>query len=561
MAIYLGSNKVRLQEYIDTTEVVTDAVRFIDYDGTILHEYSKDEFLALSSMPSNPTHSGLISQGWNWSLSDAKAYVNEKDYLNIGQMYITESGDTEIDVEFPEGSVRLSPYLGIAVKNEVDIDWGDNSTHSIVTGTRLFNQIRTQHTYSQPGNYTIKIHVNSGSFAFYGTYAYPLLNNNNSTNAYYNIIYSSKVKSIRIGENCSIGYFAFNNCYSLNSITIPDGVTSIDGNAFQNCYSLKSITIPDTVTSIGSSAFQNCYSLESITIPDTVTSIGSSAFNSCYSLSSITIPSTVTSIGDNAFNGCYSIKIKILKYLNYINNFKEVIIPDSVTSIDNSAFQYCYSLKSITIPDTVTSIGSSAFNNCYSLKSIKIPEGVTSIGYTSFSNCYSLQSITIPSNVHSIDNSTFQNCYSLQSITIPDTVTSISSYTFACCYSLNSITIPNSITSIGNYAFQYCYSLQSITIPNSVTSIGNNAFEGCYSLSSITIPDTVTSIGSSAFSSCYGMKEIHLKSTTPPSLSSTNVFLDNPSDCIFYVPQGTLSTYQSATNWSTYASKMQEESN
>ena len=538
MAIYLGSNKVRLQEYIDNTEVVTDAVRFIDYDGEILHEYSKDEFLALSSMPSNPTHSGLVSQGWNWSLSDAKDYVNEKDYLNIGQMYITESGDTEIDVEFPEGSVRLSPYLGIAVKNEVDIDWGDNSTHSIVTGTRLFNQIRTQHTYSQPGNYTIKIHVNSGSFAFYGTYAYPLLNNNNSTNAYYNIIYSSKVKSIRIGENCSIGYFAFNNCYSLNSITIPDGVTSIDGNAFQNCYSLKSITIPDTVTSIGSSAF-----------------------NSCYSLSSITIPSTVTSIGDNAFNGCYSIKIKILKYLKYINNFKEVIIPDSVTSIDNSAFQYCYSLKSITIPDGVTSIGTSSFNNCYSLNSVTIPDTVTLIGAYAFQNCYSLQSITIPDTVTSIDSYAFQNCYSLKPITIPDFVTSIEGGAFSGCYSLNSITIPEGVTYIDGNAFYNCYSLSSVTISDSVNSIGNNAFEGCHSLSSITIPDSVTSIGNSAFSSCYGMKEIHLKSTTPPSLSSTNVFLDNPSDCIFYVPQGTLSTYQSATNWSTYASKMQEESN
>ena len=115
MAIYLGSNKVTLQEYITNEQEPSDAVKFIDYDGTILYEYSKNEFLDLSSMPANPTHSGLIAQGWNWSLSDAKTYVSEKGYLNIGQMYTTSSGDSEIDVEFPEDSVRLSPYLGIAI--------------------------------------------------------------------------------------------------------------------------------------------------------------------------------------------------------------------------------------------------------------------------------------------------------------------------------------------------------------------------------------------------------------------------------------------------------------
>ena len=68
----------------------------------------------------------------------------------------------------------------------------------------------------------------------------------------------------------------------MSSITIPDGVTSIENNAFNGCYSLSSITIPDGVTSIKGSAFNNCYSLSSITIPDGVTSIGDSAFVGCY---------------------------------------------------------------------------------------------------------------------------------------------------------------------------------------------------------------------------------------------------------------------------------------
>ena len=64
----------------------------------------------------------------------------------------------------------------------------------------------------------------------------------------------------------SIGYYAFLQCKSLISVTIPDSVTSIGGSAFYNCVSLTSVTIPNSVTSIGDEAFCNCASLTSIKI-------------------------------------------------------------------------------------------------------------------------------------------------------------------------------------------------------------------------------------------------------------------------------------------------------
>ncbi|MGN0624339.1 MAG: leucine-rich repeat domain-containing protein, partial [Oscillospiraceae bacterium] len=94
----------------------------------------------------------------------------------------------------------------------------------------------------------------------------------------------------------SIGGYAFEDCTSLTSITIPNSVTSIGSNAFNYCTSLTSITIPNSVTSIGGGAFNTCTSLTSITIPNSVTSIGYSAFENCTSLTSITIPNSVTSI-------------------------------------------------------------------------------------------------------------------------------------------------------------------------------------------------------------------------------------------------------------------------
>ena len=58
------------------------------------------------------------------------------------------------------------------------------------------------------------------------------------------------------------------------------------------------------MTSIGESAFEGCWSLTSITIPDKVTSIGERTFFGCVSLTSITILGSVTSIDEDAFWGC-----------------------------------------------------------------------------------------------------------------------------------------------------------------------------------------------------------------------------------------------------------------
>ena len=73
-------------------------------------------------------------------------------------------------------------------------------------------------------------------------------------------------------------------------IVIPESIT------FENSvYSVKSI---------GYAAFEECYSLTSVTIPNSVRSIGDWAFHGCSGLTSVTIPNSVTSIGDGAFSGC-----------------------------------------------------------------------------------------------------------------------------------------------------------------------------------------------------------------------------------------------------------------
>lgn len=195
----------------------------------------------------------------------------------------------------------------------------------------------------------------------------------------------------------SIGEYAFYDCKSLISITIPDRITNIGGSAFfctpwlEEKQKENSLVIVNDILIDGSTCSGN------IIIPDIIKSISNFAFGSCTELTSIIIPDSVESIGIGVFSEC--------------TGLTSVIIPDSVAIIDEMAFSECTSLTSITIPDSVTTIGCTAFYGCKSLESVTIPNNVISIVTGAFCNCENLTSITIlnPDCEIADDESTISN--------------------------------------------------------------------------------------------------------------------------------------------------------
>ena len=71
---------------------------------------------------------------------------------------------------------------------------------------------------------------------------------------------------------------------------------------------LDSVTMPESVTTIGDYAFLSCQGLTHVVIREGVASIGEGAFKGCSGLPSVTIPESVTNIGIGAFDGCSSLK-------------------------------------------------------------------------------------------------------------------------------------------------------------------------------------------------------------------------------------------------------------
>lgn len=238
-----------------------------------------------------------------------------------------------------------------------------------------------------------------------------------------------------------------------------------------------------------------------------------------------------------------------------------------------SKYSFCsnFDLKNV----KTERVTENAFDHNEVITSVILPDNITSIEDYTFDQCENLEWVDIPSNIVSIGNRAFNRCEKLKSIDIPDGVVLIEGSAFSGCKNLESIDIPNGVVSIGGGAFENCEKLKFINIPSSVVSIGGYAFDGCLNLESITIPNSVKAIGVLMLGQCAALKEIHSQMLVLPAfkdkhskyficgtedadVKDTSVYTTLYSDCILYVPKGTLQNYQEDELWGRFNTIIEE---
>lgn len=116
-----------------------------------------------------------------------------------------------------------------------------------------------------------------------------------------------------------------------------------------------------------------------------------------------------------------------------------------------------------------------------------------------------------------------------------------------------SVDISEGNTLMTNYYFSNCLKLVNVTFPSTLTTLNNNCFQSCKGLTTITLPSTITTYGSGVFYGCSSLREVIVEAVTPPT-AGANLFQSCTALTAIYVPDASVSAYQSASGWSTYAS-------
>lgn len=352
---------------------------------------------------------------------------------------------------------------------------------------------------------------------------------------------------------------------SETEVTVPERMTydgqsyriqTVGDYCFQNCYRLQSVTIPEQITSLGKGAFKNCTSLSEVTI------LGDLADCSNRSVSTVGSPAESTqsvgySVFYNAGHNAESLTITFGDNVTYIPAYL------FATGYDKSNNTYCY-VTDIKISDSVEEIGEYAFYNCFALQSVTFGNGVKIIDEYSFANCTALQAAVMGTRVNEIGEDAFLGCSKLKILSLNNSLATISSYAFQDCTSLEEVVLPSSLKMLEKGAFKNCTFLNDITIQSnladcserSISTIGSPAdktqsiglsvfynagtnadvftvtftngvtkvpaylFATGYDkgqnvychITDVKIPDSVTEIGNGAFYNCYDLKTLRIGS-------------------------------------------------
>lgn len=240
-------------------------------------------------------------------------------------------------------------------------------------------------------------------------------------------------------------------------------------------------------------------------------------------------------------------------------------------TISYFSFPYCQEIgekgfKNSTIEEIVIPrcrvIGEQAFNQ--STISRGDFQSVTDIGANAFHNCgWEWGSSLYFPNIENIGNDAFgYGAHGPTNVTIDirnvKTIGDSAFYQSRFIFYDNKFILPY-CTHIGNHAFNTYYenghTVTEISLPSIIT-IGDSGMRDVHLTSGggdITIGPNCTSIGTYCFTGTFASHNLIIEATTPPTLGGV-LNVDGYTPQHIYVPAASVSAYQSATNWSRYAS-------
>ncbi len=294
-------------------------------------------------------------------------------------------------------------------------------------------------------------------------------------------------------------------------------VKGIADGALAGCTNVKSIIISEGVETIGKRAFWHCNSLEALTIPGSLLSIDDDPFWGT----------------ENKFADVYISDLQfwceidfsdmgVANPLGEAENLyldgvlvEDLVLPWYVTEVKDIAFYDCQSLKSVTFSDKIEHIGEYAFFGCPNLTEVNIPDVPIQIDIHAFEDTPIYDDTNNWENgAFYIDNHLINFLGEADELVVRDGTVDIAQRAFARTnYSgekiIKKIVLPDSLVKICDYAFQDSAYLEEITFGTGLKSIGEFAFEDCSLITALEFK-SLEEVGDYAFRGVDNVKTLHI---------------------------------------------------
>ena len=273
--------------------------------------------------------------------------------------------------------------------------------------------------------------------------------------------------------------------------------------------------------------------IETVIIPEGVTTINPYAFANLTALTKVVLPSTLERIDFGAFYGCTSLKVvQGIENVKFINRsaFEGCALSGSLSlnsavAIADAAFAANIKLESVTLGAGLQSIGAYAFSGNTKMHTVTIKSPLIKLGQYAFDGCTALREISV--NAAVIPTAAFNECTSLNTITLGKDVAVISEYAFSNCAATTFAVDAHNATFRASDDGRYLTNKSGDTLllvapgikgafnvsDERITTIGMGAFSGNLRISSVSIP-SVSSVSSYAFAYCERLGSVELGALT-----------------------------------------------
>lgn len=297
---------------------------------------------------------------------------------------------------------------------------------------------------------------------------------------------------------------------------IPEGVVTIAPYAFLQMegslpngsplvYTLKKVVCPSTLQDIGAYAFDNCISMESISLPHALQFIEPYAFNYSPKLQNVYYDGSEEDRSKMTIGEGNS---RLTSATWHYTGAEPTATPAEPTATpEPTTAPTATPTAAPTAPPTAepTTAPTTAPTATPSPWTYELKDGVLTISGEGWMN--------------NLPSARRQPWYShrdeITSVVIEDGITAIGDFDFYGLPNLTDVTIADSVTEIGEYAFKNCTALKNVKLPANLEIVCVSAFYGCTAFDAITIPAKVDTVQDYAFARCSGVNTITFEGSAP----------------------------------------------